>query len=397
MIALRRLPRFAVAWLAAGACTPAEPAAAPAPVVAEFRPPPAVAPVASEAAPTKAPPPAKAPTVAAPAAPAKAPAVERPVVFFRSAGESRGRAWRLVRGGSRRLAPTVDLNNGGTMGMGSTRPLLSPDGRWLAYLDRRRLRVADLDGREKLQRVTEDREISMLLSGFTPDSSALFFHASEIFGMEGSEHPLPPGLDAGFHRLRLEAREREALPSLSSFEAFTHDGRVLYFAEQDRTTRLMQVELGGEPRELQSTTMPYGYSQISVAGDRIAYVRHPSSGISQVVASRLDGSDLVELGPQGKFAQLQWPMITPDGTRVAYIDVNHVSPSVSRYTVMLVSLADRTPRELFLCADYCTHAWWSSSTLLVHDDRDLVQIGLDGTNDVIEEEVVGFVVAGAHG
>ena len=221
------------------------------------------------------------------------------------------------------------------------------------------------------------------------DSSRLLFYQGEAQTEEGAA--LPEGVVPGFHELTLADLKIEPKTSLESFIDYTPDGRHVILErtlQPTRTAALTRFDLEtGAMEELQRGEGPFGFSQLVLHGERIAYVRHPSEK-SQVVTDTLRGGELVELSPEGSFAQYQWPRISLDGKYVAYSDEKNL---------MIRTFEDEAARVLTTCTMSCDFAWDSSTTLLLLDGEQLSRITAEGVVTPLAKEVEGFVVAGAPG
>lgn len=317
----------------------------------------------------------------------------RASVFFRKAPQrDRATVWhpsKVDPAVGEQLPIVVDYEPGGAVGIGTTTPLLSQNGVWLAYLDRGHLMVAMLDGAMK-ERITRHgpSQVSVLVSGFSPDSATLMFEQHEVQAEDAM--PLPADVKAGFTLLKLTGYTTEHLPALGGFEAWTAGStRIVLERREGGGTDLVTYELEGGKLEVQQRLPDnYGFTQLVVGADHIAYVRVPKEHRSQVVRAKLDGSALVELSPEGDFTQYQWPKLSVDGKQVAYRDGARI---------VRVSIDGGTATEVTTCSSGdCDHAWESGTGLLVRDGTELTRHD-DGTKTVLGTDVVGFAIAGEPG
>ncbi len=326
--------------------------------------------------------------------PAK-PVPPRTALFFRDAPKGLQAIWALPELTAPDPTAARDLGlvtstGGGSVAYGTSGPVLAGDGQWLAFLDEGRLDIARVDGTAR-HRITKHpgTKVEVLISGFTPDSTALLFHQGEVQTEEGAA--LPKDVVPGFQLLSLADQKLEPKTSLEAFTTFTHDGTHVIFprTQPDRSTTLIRFDLGaGAEVELQKTADPYGFSQLTLHGNRIAYGRNKGKEAT-VVTDDLAGGKLVEIATGGTFAQFQWPHFSTDGQHVSYTDETKL---------MVRGPDDEAPRALTTCTQrHCDHAWDSASTLLVLDSGELSRVTLDGTTTALASKVVGFVVAGAPG
>lgn len=317
----------------------------------------------------------------------------RASVFFRKAPQrDRATVWHPSKADptvGEQLPIVVDYEPGGAVGIGTTTPLLSQNGVWLAYLDRGHLTVAMLDGAMK-ERVTRHgpSQVSVLISGFSPDSATLLFEQHEVQAEDAVA--LPADVKAGFTLLKLTGYTTEHLPTLPGFEAWTAGStRVVLERREGGSTELATYEIQGGKLETQQR-MPgnYGFTQLVVGAEHVVYVRVPKEHRSQVVRAKLDGSALVELSPEGEFTQYQWPKLSVDGKQVAYRDGTRL---------VRVSIDGGAQTEVTTCASGdCDHAWESGTGLLVRDGGELTRHE-DGTQTVLATDAIGFAIAGEPG
>jgi hypothetical protein len=326
------------------------------------------------------------------------PVPPRTVLFYREAPKDRVKLWILPEptapdpAAARDLAIVADPD-GGDIYHGSSGPVLSGDAQWLAYLDDGRLQLARVDGTAN-HRITKHKgnRVTVLISGFSPDSSRLMFYQGEVESEEGT--PLPKGVVQGSHELTLADRKVEPRTSLEAFTSYTDDGLHVVFQRQlvpARTTALFLYDLEtGAEEELQRTEETFGYSQLVLHGERIAYLHSPAEGRSIISADDLRGGKRIDVSPEASFAQLQWPHISLDGHHVSYTD--GTSLKVRTFA------ADDVPRTLMTCATrHCRHAWDGATTVIVLDGGQLSRVGLEGKVTALASDVEGFVVAGAPG
>jgi hypothetical protein len=196
--------------------------------------------------------------------------------------------------------------------------------------------------------------------------------------------PLPRDVKQGFSLLRLAEMQVEYVDSIEGFTAWQDDNRgwLYHMPTPQRATALMRFDITTRQREtLHEITAPFGFGNLAVHGDEIAYVSE-----NRVVRSRLDGSGREELTPSGEFAQYAWPAYSPDGTRLAYLD---------RLDLQVIELRSRAKTKLARCSDKgCRFAWESPTSILLVDQNTLQRVGLDGTSTVVASDVAQLVVAG---
>jgi hypothetical protein len=313
----------------------------------------------------------------------------RAAVFFRKAPKYRLTVWALPEVTA--PDPTAARDLGIVADDNGDSVALSHDGQWLAFLDDGRLVLARLDGSARHQ-ITKHRasSVQIWITGFAPDSSVLLFYQGVT--QTDDPAPLPKDVVEGFQRLTLADLTLEPVTSLKEVEAFTDDGRHVIFQRRlpDHSATLMRFDLytGAEEALQQIVGAQYGFSQLVMHGDRIAYVDHAMGGKSRVVADVLAGGKRIEISPEGSFAQYQRPQISPDGLRVAYTDEK---------TLLVRTFENDATQTLATCTEsYCAHGWDSATTMLLHDEDQLSRVSLDGTKVALATDVKELMLAGAR-
>jgi hypothetical protein len=296
-----------------------------------------------------------------------------------------GDLWRVGADGAdpKSMHVAFDDTAAGASGIGAGGPLLSRDRRWLAFLRADDLWLARTDGSDAHRVTTYNAKGSktaadLLISGFSPDGATLLFHVGEV-QREDESPPLPKGTLPGFHLLRLDTFAITRLPQIEGFTAFRGDSKSVvdskYVAASDYRLQEYPLAIGGgaasAPRTLRTSKDPYGFSQLVLEGERLAFV----SG-NAVVVGAVDGGPLVPVTVPGAFADQQFPAFAPDGAHLAY--ELHKGPSVS----MLVVPTTPTPgapvaAPITLCTQ-CSATWHDASRLVVAAAGSLRLVGLDG-------------------
>jgi len=320
------------------------------------------------------------------------PVPPRAVVFYRKAPKYRVKLFALPEASAPEPAAARDLqivadDGGGSIAHGTGTPVLSGDGRWLAFLDDGRLVVAALDG-SVTHRITKHRahQVEVLISGFSPDSSRLMFHQGVV--QFDDPPPLPKGVVEGFQELVLADLKLEPRVALEAFIAYTEDGRHVLF---ERRGTLVSFDLDtGATKPLQQAKGSYGFSQLVLHGERILYVQHPANDKnSQVVIDTLGAGKPIALSPEADFAGIQWPQISLDGRHMTY---------TNETDLRVRSIDHDDTRTLMTCTQrHCDHAWDSASTVLVLDSGQLSRVSLEGSVTPLATDVQGFVLAGVPG
>jgi hypothetical protein len=301
-------------------------------------------------------------------------------VYYAAGGE----LWRVGVDGAdaKSMHVTFDETSGGATGIGAGAPLLSRDRRWLAFLRADDLWVARTDGSDA-HRITAyngkgaKTGADLLISGFSPDCATLLFHVAEQ-QREDEAPPLPKGTLPGFYSLRLDTFASTRLPQVEGFTAFRGDSKSVvdskFVAASSYELREYPLGLGaaaGPPRTLRTSKEAYGFSQLVLEGDRLAFV---SGGA--VVVGPADGGPLVPATAKGAFAEQQFPQFAPDGAHLLF--ELHKGPSVAMMVVPAAPAAGAKPTPPVTVCTQCAATWHDASRLVVAAAGSLRLVGLDG-------------------
>ncbi len=265
--------------------------------------------------------------------------------------------------------------------------MLSPDGQWIAYLDDHQLWMKRLDGSVTRKLTTHPTsQVRVLLSGWSPDSQSFLFHQSEIH-CEDDCPAFPRDLSQGFYLATTRDPAARFVPKLEGFDVWEPDSQhVLYQAGLGSGQyELRRGSLNGAAfQAVQKVTAPFGFSQLTMRGDEIAFVMD-----NRVQRSHADGSAHFDVTPKGEFAEHQWPHHSPDGKHLAY----HHKPK-GQETLDVVELSTSKVVRSLDC-NGCSFAWESPTSLVVLAKEELRRVDLaSGASAVIAPKVAVFAVAG---
>jgi len=214
---------------------------------------------------------------------------------------------------------------------GTTGAISSPDNKWVAYIDKitNEVWIIDSDGNNKTQiskqhltETTNTYGTTLLISGISSDDHFLVFKV--IVGNElggDTSNKLKPSILRGFYLADLSQGKVYFLANLPSYLDFIPNTHKVVFESDYRRKRLYSynVETGavekittGDP--LRSLTLQYSFS----ADNHVAYTTGSiNRSTSQIYYATLDNLQ-EQIIDQGGWADLQWPLISPDNKRLAY-------------------------------------------------------------------------------
>jgi hypothetical protein len=178
---------------------------------------------------------------------------------------------------------------------------------------------------------------------------------------------------------------------------------ILVFAEFS-DQRLYRLDLGSvtpvaitpEPREHAGVR----FASLSVRGNEVIAVRethHDGDITRDIVAVAIDGSGIRSIVGGSRF--LAYPRFSPDGARLAWIAWEHPQMPWDGTELRVAEIADGVASDVRVLAGSTTESvlepqWLDNETLAATTDRsgfwNLVQIGLDGTVDLLHEDRSDF-------
>lgn len=270
-------------------------------------------------------------------------------------------------------------------------PLLSRDGRKLAYLWRGGTWLARSDG-SGARRIATRLRGRHALCGWSPDSTRLAFAVfTDTPDFEGIvDIGTPQQGDQGFHVHDATSGSTTHLKTLWNFRGWASNSEILYEVSPlhtHRHTLYAQPITGGPSRLIVTLTSLYSLGSLTVGPDQFAFSQVLTNHRSQIVRHRLDGRAIPPVVVSGGFAENQGPAYSPDGTALAYLH----RPSQGRQptSIRVVALATGAERVAHTCQlqeRRCSFVWLPGGAMgieegaySVEDDSTLTLI-LDGTS-----------------
>ncbi|KIG13881.1 hypothetical protein DB30_07484 [Enhygromyxa salina] len=319
----RTLALCSILTLSAGACS------SPSPELKPSNKTEAPAKPAEDAKPAEAPEPAKDSEPVAPPAAALAPA---PIVYYVGS-----QLWRVEADGTNARALGLEVSGeddgSGTVGHGESTPTISRDGRWLAYVQGTDLWIAEFaSAGPQTHQITKmppskDEWIvaaELAFSEWSPDSTTLVVALDEPSYEEESPLPMPAGLEYGFAVLQTSDLALTHAAHIQGYYGWMPDSKGVldsaHVSQANYELRAYSIE-PGPAKVLRTSTEGYGFAQMHVAGDFMAW---NSSGedlqasVSQILVAPIAGGEPKPLSPRAGFAAIQRPVLAPDGARAVF-------------------------------------------------------------------------------
>lgn len=275
----------------------------------------------------------------------------------------------------------TDTGYSGTMDRGESRPKVSADGQWIAYMVDDDLWAAHTDGSGavRLAQHTPDRGRSIaeiLISGWSPSQSQLLFNIQQA-SYEDRSPPLPQGVSEGFYLWTPGDEQPHHLPWLQCFSGWTSTpGRIVCNVAVSETGQIsndpiyQSIESDAAIEERPGSQGAAAGAQPSYAAGRMVFNNN-----NQLFISALDGSAPVAISEAGRWAQYNNPHLSPDLRHVVYVERSESDS----YQVVITPATGPEPRVLRQCAGACTQAVWIGNwTLVVQDNREVWIVRLEG-------------------
>lgn len=365
---------------------------------------------------------ASAPVSAQPAPPPRPPGA-RPVLVVTTDGPERQRLRPLP-------APDATPLGGGALelhgvaheyALTNTTIELSPDGTLLAFERGGRPFVRHLPSGVEVAVVRgRIRDVDCRFVGFSPDSRRLAYTLGATQSMEGppSIFPVPAGVYVATLRLQgppegasspvpvLRVVSNVRLPGArtdDSVSFWSDDGAALL--GRHHTSEFVEELIrrpvdGGPATTLQTVRAFLGMIQLHTRGDRAVFQysapiisnrRNPASLVTLPIAPGTAPTQPRTLAPLGHHNA--GPELSPDGTLVAYTDVD-AQGAMHLYVIPYDGSA--APRALHDCRFSCDLRWESPSTLLLVSGESLLRLRVDGgaAETLVPDGVVTVLVGG---
>jgi hypothetical protein len=287
-----------------------------------------------------------------------------------------------------------------TMGIGSSSPVVSPDGRKIAFTNPAgELVVAELENgaTTALTRHGGGQDVCVQVTGWSLDGRRLLFHLGE----SPSEESTPPeGLTQGFF-LWEEGQSPRHLPDLESADLVLADGlAVLQVADHPdrpmsrilRRVPLTGPSSPGTSRDLATRDDPYAFGQLHLAGETLAFASRETLEVAP-----LDNPAAAKIVVKRPFAEAQWPKLSPDGRHLAWHEIPR-EKGVPKPSLRVSPVAGGEPIALgALTGPPAIEAEWFDDThLLVCDGQGVRLVALDGKTQPLAGPGACFVPRGAR-
>ncbi|MBN1606928.1 MAG: PD40 domain-containing protein [Polyangiaceae bacterium] len=298
------------------------------------------------------------------------------------------RLWRfdLAKRNASSMGVPVDCPGAGELGVGSDRPLLSPDGRFIAHLSSGRLVMTDVKTSQPRPvaypgEPTPGRasDLEILLSGWSPDGRYFIFHVGygdgDGFALEKELAVRPDGETLGFELLDSKDFSVRLLRGLKNFVGWAPDSRrvVVEGISLQGNRALFAVNPDGGHRTLLREAAPERrFDQFRITGEQAAWM----DGLHVAVAT-LGSGEPIPMTPDGEFGTFQWPSLSPDGKHLAYVHRLRRVQGVAISELVVVDRVTANSHSLREC-QWCVYRWSGAGRLVLEEAEGISCLDLDG-------------------
>ncbi len=233
-------------------------------------------------------------------------------------------------------AKTIDTDlkvlwGGGASGLGNTDPLSSPDALYTAYADdaTKALWILSHETLEKRKISPKDSEISYI-TDWSPDSRYIVYYVKgETFQYEGMGRyegivEFEEQEYRGFLAFDTKTGKTIELTPLTYAETFVDNTRLLA-KESYQSERLVIFDIETFKADFGSLDESYsslGALQFDFSGDgknwAYTYSKNPTDDANIAYGAFPSKQEDMKLIDSGDWAEVQWPKISPDGTKLMY-------------------------------------------------------------------------------
>lgn len=218
-------------------------------------------------------------------------------------------------------------------------------------------------------------------SEWSPDSSTLVVLLEEPGYEEEEPLPLPAGYSYGAHVLRTHDLKLELAPHIDSYLGWLPDSQAVldskYIAH--RNYELVAYPIApGPSKVLARSNDPYGYSQLSIMGERMSWTASGDGSTSQIMVASITGGEALPLSPRANFAEIQWSMLSPSGKRAVFAQSGK----------LMLGESDGTPVKWPSHAEF---QWWDDEHFVTVTEAGLVMMDLQGQARVLDAAGTGLV------
>lgn len=284
-----------------------------------------------------------------------------------------------------------------TMGIGSSSPVVSPDGKKIALTaPSGELVITDLEtgASTALTRHGAGQDVCVQVTGWSADGRRLLFHLGEAMSEDATT---PKGVTLGFFLSEEGSANPRHLPTLQSADLVVADGltvlQVVDHPDKPQHRVLRRVSLTDlSATELATLNAPYAFGQLHLVGGLLAFSNHETLEVAPL--GDLAAAKVLVKRP---FAEAQWPRLSPDGQHLAWQEIAR-ERGVPKPALQVTPVAGGQPLDLGALTGptRIEVEWFDTTRLLVCDGQGVRLVALDGTSQPLAGPGACFVPRGAR-
>lgn len=277
----------------------------------------------------------------------------------------------------------VDYNvqgAGGAMGYGETSPLASPDLLYTVFINEEDKNLWLLSN-ETLQakRITDFGGVSYI-SGWSKDSKKIIFNigadsiTSQTQGMGGypeTKIQFKTNLNPGYFIFNIETGELKKLYPIESFEAFIDNERILTRAtDQGSKDRLIVFNTNTFEADYGFVKDKFGFGNLQFNftnnGEKWTFTasKNPTNDAYIVYADF--PSKEGETVDSGQWADVQFPILSPDGNKISYSrKEGYISSGIPKQVAWVYDVKNKTKKGYI---EGWPKVWINNHSLIVFND-----------------------------
>jgi len=280
-----------------------------------------------------------------------------------------GKVWRVTLEG--RVAPfsyPFPVVQMGEAGFGSTEPLPSPDGRWIAFGRDHNLHLLNASsiqerqisryGRPALGRYTS---VEVLATAWSVDNRRILFAVvpGDTFCEDCDEYQIREAPYGFFsYDVTTGAAQRVLLPKTFQFEAWLPDGRFLgTLAQTNPGDQTLLVFRPGAAQGAPLIRPGFSLGQVQVSADGRWAIGQNATGIFKIELTTRSIAPVVS-DPAGAHAY-QWPAFSYDGDHIAYTRRDRMAAGIPEESLIVDG------RTLYSCEGPVSYAWVNDQTVVI--------------------------------
>ncbi len=270
------------------------------------------------------------------------------------------------------------VSGGYASGIGTGGPKASPDLLYTAFIDQKTKNLWLLSNETlETKQVTQNGFVAYV-SGWSPSSTKIIYQipadsiTARTRGMGGyqpTKEVFNPNLDSGFFVFDINSGKTKKLYPVEHFETFIDNDRILVrTTDQESNDRLIVFNINTFEADYGFVKEKFGYGadqfSFSKNGEKWAYTlsRNPTTDANIIYADFPDKEG--EQIDSGDWAETQFPLISPDGTKLAFSRRDgYAEPGLPNYAVWVYNTSNKEKTKYNV--EGWADTWVDENTLVV--------------------------------